>query len=263
MVKSMAARLGSKGGAALLALLGGLAIPAPAPALVIDNGDLVGVFVKNGFEVVVNLGPANPGAPLDLAGTVDVAEFGGSLAGARFIGLAVENPGRTVNCCGGTFPLENIIFTSLIADPMPTDVEIESAMNRVDSTNATAAVWFQLLRQLPGTDSELIQSTELFSYEMVLGGGGTDAIDNRFTFSTAGVFDGQERLQIPVFSVVRGYEVFGGPATEYTEILNLAFDGTQVEFQPAPEAPAALGTLVGGAVLAALSRRRRGAASSA
>jgi hypothetical protein len=253
----MAANLGSKGRAALLVLFAGLALAAPARALVIANGDLVGVFVKNGFEVVVNLGPATPGAPMDLAGTVDVAEFGGSLAGARFVGLAVENPGRTVSCCGGTFPLENIVYTSQIHDPMPTDIEIEAAMNRVDSANPTAAVWFQLLRQLPGTDSELIQSTELFSYELVLGGGGTDAVDNRFTFSTAGVFDGQERLEIALFSATRGYEAFGGPAAEYTEILNLAFDGTQVEFQPAPEASAALGTLVGGTVLAALSRRRR------
>jgi hypothetical protein len=130
-------------------------------------------------------------------------------------------------------------------------------MKRVDSTDTQAGVWFQLLRTLPGTDSELISSTELFSYEFFLGGGGTDAIDNKFTFSTAGIFDDQERLEIGVFSAVRGYGSFGGPDTEYVQVASAAFDGPEVTFEPAPEASAALGTLAGGALLAALARRRR------
>ena len=260
MVKAIS-RIGSKVGAkrraALLGVVAALGLGAPAGALVVAPGDLVGVWVKNGFEVVVNLGPPNPGAPLDLAGTIDITEFGGDLVGARFIALAVEDPGRTVNVPPfGPVPQENIIFSSLVNDPMPSDIEIEAAMRVVDSTNATSNVWFQLLRQLPGTDSELISSSELFSYEQVLGVG-TDAVANTFTFSTAGVYDAQEQLSIPLYSAVRGYVDQGGPVTEYTEILNLAFDGTEVEFQPAPEASAALGTVVGAVVLAALSRRRR------
>jgi hypothetical protein len=258
---SMGSKVGAKGRVALLGAIAGLALGAPAAAMVIDNGDLVGVWVKNGFEVVVNLGPANPGAPLDLAGTLDITEFGGDLIGAKFIGLAVEDPGRTVNVPGfGVQPQENIIFTSLVTDPMPTDTEIAAAMGTVDTASPSTAVWFNLLRQLPGTDSEVISSSELFSYEQVLGVG-TDAIASRFTFSTAGVYDGQERLSIPLYSAVRGYSDFGGPDTEYAAILNLAFDGTEVEFLPAPEASSALGTLIGGALLAAHARRRRGGVS--
>jgi hypothetical protein len=253
---SVRSELGAKGRAVLLAVVAGVGLGAPASAMVIDDGDLVGVWVKNGFEVVVNLGPATPGSPVDLAGTIDIDEFGGSLSGARFIGLAVEDPGRMVNVPGfGSQPQQNIVFTSLVNDPMPSDVEIEAAMGVVDSTEPSAAVWFNLLRQLPGTDSEVISSSELFSYESVLGVG-TDAIANRFTFSTAGAYDGDERLQIPLFSAVRGYGDLGGPDTEYSEILNLAFDGTEVDFEPAPEASAALGTLVGGVLLVAIARRR-------
>jgi hypothetical protein len=258
---SVRSELGAKGRAALLGVVAGLALGAPAGAMVIEDGDLVGVWVKNGFEVVVNLGTPTPGSPVDLAGTVDIDEFGGSLAGARFIGLAVEAPGRMVNVPGfGSQPQQNIIFTSLVNDPMPSDIEIEAAMGVVDSTEPSAAVWFNLLRQLPGTDSEVISSSELFSYEQVLGVG-TDAVANRFTFSTAGVYDGDERLQIPLYSAVRGYADLGGPDTEYSEILNLAFDGTEVDFEPAPEASSALGTLVGAALLTALARRRRSGAS--
>jgi hypothetical protein len=261
MTRAFGSKLGSVGGLLPLAVLAGLALATPARALVIENGDLVGVWVKNGFEVVVNLGTPTPGAPLDLTGTIDITEFSGSLVGARFIGLAVEDPGRMVNVPGfGSQAQENVIYTSLVTDPMPSDSEIAAAMGVVDSTGASANVWFNLLRQLPGTDSEVIPSSELFSYEQVLGVG-TDAIANRFTFSTAGVYDLDERLEIPVYSAVRGYADLGGPATEYAEILNLAFDGSQVEFQPAPEASGALGTLVGGVVLTALARRRKGGAS--
>ena len=180
MVKGTAAHLGAEGRALLLGALIAFAGGSPAQALVIDPGDMVGVWVKNGFEVVVNLGPATPGAPMDLAGTIDSAEFGGSLVGARFIGLAVEDPDRTVNVprLRPAAPREHHLH---LADRRP-DADGHRDRDRDEAGGqhgfATAAVWFQVLRQLPGTDSELIASTELFSYELVLGAGGTDAIDN-------------------------------------------------------------------------------------
>jgi len=239
-----------------LTLLFAFGLGAPAQGLQIDDGDLVGVFVKNGFEVIVNMGPATAGSTLDLAGVVDVAEFGGSLAGAKFVGLGVEDPLRTVTCCGGTFPLENVIYTSLVPDPMPSDLEIENAMKALDVGLAGSTVWFSLLRQLPGTDSELVASAQLYSYETVVGVG-TDAIANMFTFSTAGVFDDQGRLSIPVYSAVRGYGDFGGPDVEYLNLAQLSIDGTDVSFEPAPEAPAVLGMLGAAAALLAASRQRR------
>lgn len=242
--------------ARLLAATAALGAGAPAGALQIADGDLVGVFVKNGFELVVNLGPVDPGSRLDLSGTVGIPEFGGSLADAKFVALAVEDPGRTVTCCGGTFPLENIVYTTLQPDPMPDDNQIASAMGKVDQPDPGAVVWFNLLRQLSGTDTELISSSELYSYESVLGVG-ADAVGSAFPFSTAGFFDGSEMLQIPLYSAVRGYADFGGPDPEHLELVTLAFDGGMLEFAPAPEAPAVLRLLAGISVLLAARRIRR------
>jgi hypothetical protein len=240
--------------AAAFAVCGTLA--APAGALQIGDGDLVGVFVKNGFEAVVNLGPGTPGTGVDLSGVVPIPQFNpGGLVGAKFVALAVADPGRTVNCCGGTFPLENLIYSTLVADPMPSDTEIALAAGRVDDPNPSAVVWFQLLRQLPGTDMEVIASTQLFSYELFLGHG-TDAVDNWFQFSTAGILDSQAELVIGVHSAVRGYADFGGPDTQYEKLLNIHIQGDQIDFEPAPEPSAAIGTLAGGLVLAACARRR-------
>jgi hypothetical protein len=233
-----------------------LAIAAPAAALNIENGDLVGIFQKGGTEVIVNLGPATPGSMLDLdPGTFNQPGFGNSVAGAKFVGLAVEDPGRTVNCCGGgPFPDENVIYTSLVLNPMPDDSQIEQAMNIMD-TELPSNAWFWQLRQLPGTDQDVIETTAVNSYEGNLGLG-TDAIANFIGFSTAGVFDGNGHLTMPVYSAVRGYESFGGPPAEYMQIATVAIDNTSIDFQPAPEAPAILGTLVAGLTLFGLRARR-------
>ncbi len=234
---------------------------APAGALQIDDGDLVAVFVKNGFELVVNLGPVGPGTTIDLTDVVDVPEFGdpplGGANPAKFVGLAVDDPDRTVTCCGGTFPLENIVYTTLQSNPMPDDNQIAAAMGKVDSSNPSATVWFQLLRQLPGVDTELIQSSALFSYESVLGGAGADNIGSAFPFSTSGFFDASEMLEIPLYSAVRGYADFGGPEAEYLELARMVFDGAVLDFEPAPEPAAVLRLLAGAAVLMAAHRLRR------
>lgn len=239
------------------ALLTALALGGPARALQIDHGDLVGVFVKNNVEVIVNMGPVAAGRMLDLSGVVDIAAFDDSVAGAKFVGLAVEDPGRTVNCCGGSFPQANVFYTSEVVDPMPTDSEIDLAMRALDEAGSGSTAWFHLLRQLPGTDSEVVQASELFSYTTVLGLG-TDAIANNFTFSTAGSFDDQGVLTIPIYSAVYGYDAFGGPPTEYLEIAQLEMDGTDVTMQ-VPEPAAALNALAGALVLVCAARVRSGA----
>jgi hypothetical protein len=242
-------------GAVLLACA---ALAAPASALQIDNGDIVGVFSKNGFEVVVNLGTGTPGTGVDLSGVVPIPQFNpGGMVGVKFVALAVDDPGRMITCCGGfTVPLENIEYSTLVADPMPADTEIALAMGRVDHVSASAVVWFQLLRQHSGVDSEILASTDLDSYELVLGHG-TDAIDNWFQFSTAGILDAQQQLEIGFHSSVRGYADQGGPDSEHEHLLNIVVDGDQVDFEPAPEPSAAIGTVVGALALAACSRRRR------
>lgn len=234
---------------------------APAQALQIENGDIVGVFVKNGVEVIVNLGPFEPGS-VSLAGKFSPPEFGGSPADAKFVALAVEDPGRTVSCCGGnTLPQENIIYSSLDPNAMPTDLEIELAMRSVDEANPGATVWFNLLRALPGTDSDVVQSSDNFSYENVLGKG-TDKIGNNFQgVTTAGIIDGAGQLSINLFSDVRGYEDFGGPPTLYQTLGQIEIDGSEVTFV-VPEPAQALATAVGSLVLGSLARLRRRATTA-
>jgi len=246
------------GRAACGALLAALALPAPAAALQIDNGDLVGIFSKGGVEVIVNLGPAQAGEAVSLPSTAfDDPAFGGSSAGAKFVGLAVEDPARTVNVPGlGSFPQENVIYTTMVEDPMPSDLAIEQAMNILESPSPGSTVWFQQLRALPGTLSDVLDSSQQNSYEQYIGKG-TDAIANNFPFSTAVTVGQDERITVPVYSAVRGYEPFGGDPTEYVEVARLALDGTDATFEPAPEAPAVLRTLCGALVLAAFELGRR------
>lgn len=241
-------------GCGLPLLAGGSAV-----ALQIDDGDVVGIFVKNGFELVVNLGPFEAGT-IDLSGKFSGPQFEGSPADAKFVALAVEDPGRTVNVPGfGVVPQENIIYSTLTPDPLPTDIEIEQSMKSVDVEKPGATTWFNLLRSLPGSDSEVIDSAANFSYETVLGLG-TDAIGNNVTFSTAGQVDGQGRLTIPIYSDARGYEDFGGPATLYLTLGEIQIDDTEVTFA-VPEAAALLQSAAGVVVWLAFGavRRRRSA----
>jgi hypothetical protein len=238
-------------------LAGGVAALAasPARALQIENGDVVGIFVKNGNELIVNLGPFEAGT-VDLGNLFNGAGFEGTPAGSKFVALAVEDPGRMVNVPGfGQFPQENIVYSTLATDPMPTDSQIELSMKSVDAAQPGAVVWFNLLRAFPGSDSEALPSTNTSSYESVLGLG-TDAIGNNMSFSTAGEVDGQGQLTISVYSDVRGYADFGGPDTEHLTLGQLEIDGNEVTFV-APEAAAVLRVGAGLAVLAVASLLRR------
>ena len=99
----------------------------------------------------------------------------------------------------------------------------------------------------------MISSSELFSYTSSYSGLGTDAIANRFTFSTpaSSTGDGTLSLRLQPCAATRPS---AGPPTEYTQVVNLSLDGTNVTFEPAPEASAALG--YSSSELAALWRRR-------
>jgi hypothetical protein len=153
----------------------------------------------------------------------------------------------------------NVIYTTEVEDPMPTDDQIDLAMKQLEDPLPGSTAWFNLLRDLPGTDSEEIAASELFAYSSVLGLG-TDAIANQFSFSTAIQFDASGEAIVPVYSAVRGFEVFGGEPAEYIEIARLSLDVDGGSFEEAPEAPAALGLLAGALALCG-SRRMRGARS--
>jgi hypothetical protein len=230
--------------------------PGAVSALQIEHGDLIGIFVKNGVEVIVNMGPAAPGS-IDLSGELDVPEFGGTLEGVKFVGLAVEDPGRMINCCGQTgLPQPNLIYTSLETDPTPTDEQIALAMEAVDNASSLSTAWFNLLRTLPGTDSEVLEASDVNSYTNTLGVG-TDRVANNLPFSTAAVFGADEKIAgLGVYSAVYGFEPFGGPDTEYLAIGVLGFDGANGTIS-VPEAPQVVGTVVAFATLVFAGSRRR------
>jgi hypothetical protein len=232
-------------------------LAAPAGALQIGDGDVVAVFQKAGIEVIVNLGQPEIGTTIDLTGVVDIAAFGGSVAGAKIVALAVPDPDKTVNIGGSPALIHNIVYSTLVEDPQPLDGEVEAAMGITD-VGPSANTWFNLLRQLGGTDSVQVSTSDLFSYELYLGVG-SDKIANSFSFSVAGTADGSGELEIPLYYAQRGYVDFGGPAPIREALALLSIAETDVEFREiqVPEASAALGTLGGGAVLALLAARRR------
>ena len=182
--------------------------------------------------------------------------FNGSLVGVKVVGMAVTDLDRTVNCCGGTFPQPNIVYTYADVNPMPTDDQIELAANAVDQAGAGANTWFNFLRQLGGTDlggdlhlgavllHERARPRHRRDRELL------HLLDRRHR-------GGDGTLSLGVFEAVRGYEFAGGPPTEYTPVAILSLDGTNVTFEPAPEASQALLLLVGVAALWGGARMRR------
>lgn len=237
------------GALAAAAVLGG-----PATALQIGDGDVVAVFQKAGIEVIVNLGQPDVGSTVDLTGIVDIGPFGGTLAGAKFVALAVPDPDKTTTIQGTPVPLHNILYSTFEENPAPLDGQVEVAVMITD-TVPNAATWFNLLRQLGGTDSVQVSTTDLFSYEAYLGAG-NDHIANSFSFSVAGTIDGSGEIEIPLWYSQRGWEDFNGPAPIHEARALLSIAETDVEFLAVPEASAALGTLGGGAFLALLAARR-------
>lgn len=238
-------------------VLGGLAlavVAGRAEAISIANGDLVVTIQKGGTELYVNLGDAfATGDNLDLTTAIaSLSGFGGTLTGAKVVGIGVANPGRTVDFGFGPLPEENIIFTSLETSPLPENQAIEQAMNVTDTAAASSA-WFWQLRS-PTVGNSLPTSASA-SYETNLGFG-TDAVANRFPFSTAGIIAGDGTLTIDVYSAIRGYEDFGGPARSISQIGALVFGpGNTLSYVPEPGTLLLVGAGLLG--LAGVDRRTR------
>jgi hypothetical protein len=103
--------------------------------------------------------------------------------------------------------------------------------------------------------SNVIQSTASFSYQNTLGLG-TDAIGNNFPFSIAGIITGGQ-LQLDIYSAIKGYGDFGGPATAIAAIGSVSINGTGLNYAAVPE-PGTLLLLSAGLVgIAAIGRNRR------
>ena len=165
----------------------------------------------------------------------------------------MAEPGRTIDFGFRPVPQENIIFTTLEADPqtMLTDDAIATGMNVTDTSLASAA-WLWQLRSVSGSWPATTASA---SYELNLGFA-TDAVANNFPLSTAGIVAQDGTLTINVYSAARGYESFGGPATSIASIGTLVFGaGDTLSYVPEPGTLLLVGMGLLG--LAAVDRRAR------
>jgi hypothetical protein len=96
-----------------------IASSTPASAFSYANGNLVVSFVKNGFELILNLG-ATANVPavtaIDAISLALPSQFGGSLEGAKWTALSVRNPDAQFGGDLAGVPQNNIILTTN-ADP--------------------------------------------------------------------------------------------------------------------------------------------------
>jgi hypothetical protein len=195
------------------------------------SGDLVAVWVKNGFELIVNLGPVEGLGLGTLTSFAVPAEFDGTLADAKFTALAVPNPKAVFSGLGIDPPLvqNNIAFTTL-ADPGTIGFyEIGNAQASLDPP-VTSQTWFTLLGSIPAagqtgvvsnTNTEALIQTTLFASYTGNIGFSSDAIANQLTLSTATFVAGGSGYGIPLYEVFQIVELVGQDFNLSTEITTL------------------------------------------
>jgi hypothetical protein len=183
--------------AAVIAL-SGLALAAPASAFSYANGDLVLTFVKNGFELILDLG-TTPTIPtqvsIDPANLMLPSQFGGSLAGAKWTALSVRNPDAQFGGDLAGLPQNNIILTTLDDPSVVGFFNIADAQAQLQPPNQGVA-WFALLKSvgapngtsiLENTADRLVIGTTLYASYTGNVGLGSDAVGNQLPLSTAAI----------------------------------------------------------------------------
>ena len=177
---------------------GALFASSPASAFSYTNGNLVVAFVKNGFELILNLGntPTGPtGVSIDATTLVLPSQFNGSLDGATWTGLSVRNPDAQFTGDLAGVPQYNIIISTLANPSVVTFNNIGDAQAQLQPANQGQG-WFSLLKGigaangtsiLENTASRLVIGTGLYaSYTGVLGFG-SNAVANQLPLSTAAI----------------------------------------------------------------------------
>ena len=206
-----------------------LASATPAAAFSYANGDLVVAFVKNGFELILNLGatPTESGAiAINATGLALPSQFSGSLDGAKWTALSVRNPDAQFSGDLAGVPQNNIILTTNQSPSLISFNNVGDAQAQLQPANNGTA-WFSLLKSIGvanGTSiienaaNRPVVGTSLYaSYTGVLGFA-SDAVANQLPISTAGtiaapVFGSQiplyELIQTAVFDAGLGDFVLG------------------------------------------------------
>jgi hypothetical protein len=230
------------------------------------SGDLVAVWVKNGFELIVNLGPVEALGLGTLTSFEVPAEFDGTLADAKFTALAVPNADAVFSGLGIDPPLVqyNLALTTR-EDPETIGFNEISSAQAVLDLPVTSQTWFTLLGSIPAagqtgvvsnTDDEaLIQSTLYASYTGNVGFS-TDAIANQLTISTAIFVAEGSGYAIPLYEVFQTVELAGQDFNLGTEVTQLGVltgdDGSSGNAILSLEVPEPGETALAAAALAAL-----------
>lgn len=237
------------------------------------SGDLIGVWVKNGFEWIMNLGPIDQLGQGPVTSFAVPAQFGGNLTGAKFTALAVPNPDAAYTDLGlePPPPQPNIGLTTLGDPGVISDVQVGDAQAVLDPPLG-GSTWLNNLNVIPAAgsadvivnnDDEALISTTLFAAYTATLGFSTDAIGNTLTISTAVVIEAGVDYEIPLYEVFQtlvedqGNFVFGTDVAQLGTFSGDSNDsGTAVLSFTAPEpSDAALG-LVAFGLLASLRKRR-------
>jgi hypothetical protein len=233
-------RRGALAVAALAILIG---VPQSSRA-----GSLVGVYEKSGFEYLVNLGDSSTFSSISF--NANIAEFGGSTAGAQFLVVSVVNRNLTDDL---GLSLGNVIYTTL-ANPNLSSQQITDMQGKVAGFG-TADSWFDLIPSVaagaPGSHST-VQATAGNAYEVKVGNDFFGIVP----FSVAGTIDPSGNLTISLYSGVAGSD-FNSPPTGpvTTRLMNLQVSSTGISKVPVPE-PASV-VLLGVALATGAALRRR------
>lgn len=237
------------------------------------SGDLVAVWVKNNFELIVNLGPVEELGLGTVHSFTVPAQFGGSLTGAKFTALAVPNPDAVYDDLGlEPPPPQNNIALTTLGDPLTIDpLAIGNAQSVLD-TPTGGSTWLTLLNAIPAAggqdviandDDEALISSSLFAAYTLNLGFTTDAIANTLSLSTA-VTISEATYEIPLYTVFQTLtQVAPGDFQFGSEVTDLGIfsgdDGSSGFAILTLDVPEPHGFATAGVALAALasmSRRR-------
>jgi hypothetical protein len=259
-------------GAAAVALGGllGLAASQPAHAFSYTSGDVIGVFVDSGAELIVNLGPL---AGLGAGGPVTIglpANFGGDGAlGGKFLAFQVASPftgtlGRNV-----TFTTENGVDpTTFNSNVVGYVNKIAAAQTFLDDGGGSPDKFLETLPSFPlaGVGGVILNDANRLailtanagSYTTkATQGGSTDRINGNLPFEIDNPLDVSSQLiQLWTASRVSTTAASSTLLGSFTVEGNVGGDTARITFAPVPEPGTAFLLASGLAGLVVAGRKR-------